>query len=294
MDIKWPNPGKYLVAVSGGVDSMVLLDMLASSNNYDLVVAHFNHRLRSDSNLDESLVNQVSQAHGLKFICEAWSHPKPDEASARQARYEFLERTAFAQNADGIITAHHHDDLVETLILNIIRGTGRRGLSPFRSDIIRPLKKVKKSYIYEYAKGRGLKWREDSSNTDLAYARNRIRQHTLPSLHQDHSFEDEIAEIHHRAVELNSEIDSQLVNIADDNSTLMWSVRELRKLPFATLTETLLAAVRQIDPAAEVDARSVEEAAVMIKSAKNGRIPLAGGLFVGVENDTVTTSVYSL
>lgn len=174
-----------IVAVSGGVDSMVLLHMLMAKNDARYVVAHFNHGIRKDSHLDQVLVERVSKDYGL--TCEVgYGHLKPDcsEARARQARYKFLHEVQKKYRAKSIITAHHEDDRIETAILNLQRGTGRRGLSSLQSsaNIERPLLKTSKAAILGYATKHQLEWREDSTNQDIRYKRNRIRQEIMPML----------------------------------------------------------------------------------------------------------------
>ena len=141
------EPGVYVVAVSGGVDSMVLLDLLRRQKDLKLVVAHLDHGIRSDSDLDRQLVQQVASKHGLAFVYNtAQLGPGASEALARKARYNFLRRVQLATNATAIVTAHHQDDLIETAILNLLRGTGRKGLSSLGDDkhLRRPLLHVSK------------------------------------------------------------------------------------------------------------------------------------------------------
>src|SRR5438132_889977 len=122
------EPGTYIVAVSGGVDSMVLLDLLRTKPELKLIVAHYDHGMRPNSTADRQLVQAVSKHHGLTFIYDQGKLGNASEATARRARYDFLHQVREASQARAIITAHHQDDLLETAILNILRGTGRRGL----------------------------------------------------------------------------------------------------------------------------------------------------------------------
>jgi tRNA(Ile)-lysidine synthase len=103
------------------------------------------------------------------------------EATARQARYEFLHRLRRQVAAAAIITAHHQDDLIETAVINMVRGTGRKGLSSLASteDVIRPLLNISKQEIYEYARQAAITWREDSTNEDDGYLRNYIRHQLI-------------------------------------------------------------------------------------------------------------------
>jgi tRNA(Ile)-lysidine synthase len=179
MDIQVIIPkGRYVVAVSGGVDSVVLLDVLAKDRGLNLIVAHFNHGIRQDSDKDENLSKQIAQKYGLVFESTKGNLGKDvSEAKAREARYHFLKAVKHKYNADAIITAHHQDDLIETSMINILRGTNRRGLTALktRNHIIRPLLLYPKSALITYAKEHKLIWHEDSTNKDKKYLRNQVR-----------------------------------------------------------------------------------------------------------------------
>src|SRR5437870_1107332 len=113
---------------------MTLLDLLAKKPNVKLIVAHFDHGMRPDSEKDRQFVQVVTEKYGLPFVfSEGRLGPKASEATARTARYKFLEKTKKAEGAKTIITAHHQDDVLETAIINLLRGTGRRGLTALKS-----------------------------------------------------------------------------------------------------------------------------------------------------------------
>ena len=203
------GPGTYVVAVSGGVDSMVLLDLLVKqygskvksqkskardlgiqtlvTRSFDLkhrfIVAHFDHGIRPDSAADKELVQSLAKEHNLPFVFKK-GHlgPKTSEAAARKARYEFLRQVQKSSKAHAIITAHHQDDRLETAVLNLLRGSGRRGLTSLKStnQILRPLLGHSKQQLREYAVNHSLKWREDPSNDDTRYKRNHIRHNIMP------------------------------------------------------------------------------------------------------------------
>lgn len=181
-------PGKYVIAVSGGVDSMVLLHVARALPGVELVVAHVDHGIREDSQLDRLLVEQEAMSHNLVFASVRLELGKgASEEHARTARYDFLRHCQRMHGASAIITAHHKDDLVETAILNMTRGTGWRGLSSLRSrpDTMRPLLHVTKAEIIRYAEDQGLVWREDSTNDDVRYARNAVRHRLSSSAQSD-------------------------------------------------------------------------------------------------------------
>ncbi len=178
MEVKLPN-GKYVLAVSGGVDSMVLLDLLAKEPSIELIVAHFNHGIRPEAGLDEVFVAKKAENYGVKFVSGHGQLGKDaSEALAREARYKFLRKAREKHSAKAIITAHHQDDLIETALLNTLRGTNFRGLISIKnnSEIRRPLLGYSKREILNYAQANNLKWREDSSNQDSKYLRNRLRE----------------------------------------------------------------------------------------------------------------------
>ncbi len=162
---------------------MALLHMLAQRPDLRLVVAHYDHGIRPDSLIDRKLVQLTAKEYGVPFVYHTGQlGARASEALARAKRYEFLHQVRRASGAGAIITAHHQDDALETAILNLLRGTGRRGLSSLKStDVVRrPLLHVPKNELLRYAKREGLQWREDSTNTDVRYLRNYIRHHILP------------------------------------------------------------------------------------------------------------------
>ena len=179
------QPGTYVVAVSGGVDSMALLDMLAHQKDVKIIVAHFDHGIRSDSDLDRKLVANAAKKYKLPFVYERGNlGAGTSEDTARKARYAFLRKVQKDAKADAIVTAHHQDDALETAILNILRGTGRKGLSSLRDrrDLRRPLLKTAKAELKKYAQEQGIAWREDSTNLDTAITRNYVRHVLLPRI----------------------------------------------------------------------------------------------------------------
>lgn len=207
------EPGTYVLAVSGGVDSMVLLDMVRRRPDMKLVVAHFDHGIREDSHADRRLIQDVTRRHGLPFVYdEGKLGPDASEETARKARYEFLHRVRQASGARAVITAHHQDDLLETAVHNMLRGTGRRGLVSLhsREHVYRPLLDIPKADLVAYAKDQGLAWREDSTNTDLRYRRNYIRHEILPKFTNEQKQEllRHIRNIH----SLHDELETQLIN----------------------------------------------------------------------------------
>jgi tRNA(Ile)-lysidine synthase len=187
VNVKLPA-GSYVVAVSGGVDSMVLLDILRRQPSVKLLVAHANHGIRGDSDVDEELVHHYAMSHNIEFISGALNLGSGvSEEKARNARYKFLRRCRKQFKAKFIITAQHQDDMVETVIINLLRGTGWRGLAPFvnKKDVLRPLLNYRKAELIDYAQEHNVPWHEDSTNQDQKYLRNYVRQSLLPRLEQN-------------------------------------------------------------------------------------------------------------
>lgn len=167
-----------VVAVSGGIDSVVLLDMLVKSGEHHLVVAHFDHGMRDDSAADARFVQELAKKYGLEFVSRRDNLRGANEAEARDARYEFLFEQAKKRQAK-LATAHHLDDLVETVVMNMRRGTRWRGLACMSDDrILRPLLKRTKSELRDYATNNHLEWVEDETNSQDKYTRNQIRRTT--------------------------------------------------------------------------------------------------------------------
>ena len=182
-----PGPGdKVVVALSGGLDSCVLLHLLrfAAPAHLDVVVAHYDHGIRRGSAAD---------ALWVRGLCEAWSVPLRTERSgeaagsedaAREARYDFLERIRREVSASSVLVGHHADDQAETVLFRVLRGTGISGLAaiPRSRDpaIFRPLLGFWREELEVYARRVHLAWRHDPSNDELDYARNALRHRLLP------------------------------------------------------------------------------------------------------------------
>lgn len=174
---------KYIVAVSGGVDSVALLHMLyemqRNQPHLELVVAHADHGIREDSASDKELVENLAERYGLPFVCAELGLPSDcSEEVARAERYKWLEKMQREYRADAVVTAHHQDDQIETIMINLLRGTGWRGLASLRTtdERFRPLLDLPKAHLVRYAIDHDLEWREDSTNDDVRYLRNYIRQ----------------------------------------------------------------------------------------------------------------------
>jgi tRNA(Ile)-lysidine synthetase-like protein len=219
MEVKVPK-GKYILAVSGGVDSMTLLNLLASQPGVELIVAHFNHGIRPDSDKDEALVTEVAQAQGLVLeVGRKKLGPNASEEVARAMRYKFLHEVLIRHKAKKIITAHHQDDLIETALINIIRGTGRQGLSAIATNqkILRPLLEVPKEDIIASAKSRRLEWIEDITNLKEDYLRNYLRVKVLTNLTTGDR--QKLVKILEKVAKINVNLDNELATLSHNTDT---------------------------------------------------------------------------
>jgi tRNA(Ile)-lysidine synthase len=180
------RPGTYILGVSGGVDSMVLMHSLANMPGVNLVVAHFDHGIRKDSHLDRRHVQEQARKLGLPFIFDrAELGPNASEEMARIARYNFLHAARLAARADAIITAHHQDDLLETVLLQLLSGRKAFSLLSSHPHVQRPMLHLPKHRLVEHAKSNDIEWREDPTNRDPRYTRNYIRHFIMPKITLD-------------------------------------------------------------------------------------------------------------
>ena len=181
---------KLILAISGGIDSMVLSDMLLKAKA-DFVLAHCNFHLRGEeSDGDEQFVRAYAERNGLTLYVKQFdteSYAKASgisiEMAARELRYAWFEELRQQLGYDYIAVAHHADDQLETFFINLLRGAGIRGLKgmqPVNGPIIRPLLDVSRAEIRQYAEEHHLEWREDHTNAETLYLRNKIRHELLP------------------------------------------------------------------------------------------------------------------
>lgn len=186
------SESKILIAISGGVDSVVLTH-LCKEANLDISLAHCNFHLRGmESEGDEAFVMELADAMEIEvfiegFETEAYARGKKIsiQMAARELRYHWFEELRETLQFDYIFTAHHANDNLETVLINFVRGTGLEGLTgiPEKNGfILRPLLPFSREDIEEYAHNAHLKWREDSSNASGKYLRNRLRQEVIPKL----------------------------------------------------------------------------------------------------------------
>lgn len=223
------EPGDLvIVAVSGGSDSVVMLHALcarASELGIALHVAHLNHQIRGEeSNIDQDFVLKLAHQFGLPATSESVDVPALQRAmqisleeAARYARYRFLQETYTKLGAQKIAVAHNANDRAESVLLNIIRGSGSVGLGsirPVRENIVRPLIDTPKSAILDYIEENGLPFRIDESNLDTSYTRNRIRHELIPLL--ENNYNPRVIEALVRLADI-SESESDLLDIIQEH-----------------------------------------------------------------------------
>ncbi len=182
---------KLLAAISGGIDSMVLLHLLQKSN-LSFAVAHCNFKLRAaESDADELFVAEYCQRNNIEFFVKSFETEKVAtdqklsiQLAARNLRYEWFLELKNKNDFDYILTAHHLDDSLETFLINLSRGTGLEGLLGIQDhqNIIRPLIDFSRKQIEQYAQENNIDWREDLSNASDKYLRNKVRHHIVPLL----------------------------------------------------------------------------------------------------------------
>ncbi len=203
------KPGdRVLMAVSGGADSVALLRVmleLRSELGVVVAVAHFNHGLRSEnSDVDEHFVADLAKRHELQFLVErgqvadyATAERMGLESAGRELRYQWLARVAGEHRFDAVATAHTADDQAETVLMKFLRGAGSRGLAGiypeiFRGDekkihFVRPLLSTTRAEVESYLESLDQGWREDESNLDRRFLRNRVRHELLPLLEREYN-----------------------------------------------------------------------------------------------------------
>ncbi len=278
MDIKL-NPGKYILAISGGVDSMVLLDLVVKkyllnsnyqSEKYLFVVAHFDHGIRDDSIQDRLLVSKTAQQYLLPF---EYRRVDLDETTsedyARQLRYDYLKSVMKQYQADSIITAHHLSDVVETAIFNVLRGTGRKGLTALAetNEIKRPLLGYTKQNIIKYALDNKLIWREDKTNKNLKYSRNLIRLTLIPKFSNE-DYLKLIGLINDQRI-INGQLDSELNKMLNNSKINYLDRLNLINLPDNFASE-LLASWFRLNKLRDFDKKTIYRILNGSKIARSG------------------------
>jgi tRNA(Ile)-lysidine synthase len=254
---RFPPDGKYLVGVSGGRDSVALLHGLVSRDYRNLIVSHFNHQLRGrSSDADARFVAQLAEKYDVDFALGsadvralAAKQRLSVEAAARAARYEFFASIAKRRDCRVIFLGHHADDLVETFLINLFRGSGTSGLGAIREisrrriddvdlTIVRPLLAIWRDDLNDYIRKYRLKFCEDASNKDLAALRNRIRRQVVPYLEK--TLGRNIRQTIWRAAMIAAEEEDWIENQLGNLHETELEVGPLRELPVALQRREIL------------------------------------------------------
>lgn len=218
----WPEQAKILLAISGGVDSMVLLHLLeelAELKSLEIGVAHVNHGLRPESEEEAAYLQAYCLKQGLPYYSRKWQEKNKKrnvEARARTFRYNFFSEVMEKEDYQVLLTAHHGDDQVETILMKLVRGTkltnliGIREKQPFANGLlVRPLLSFSKNEIQQFAQQEQLVYFEDETNDTELYTRNRMRKNVIPLLKQENpKFLDHIG-----AFSKQMELTEELINL---------------------------------------------------------------------------------
>jgi len=253
----FPPDARHLIGVSGGRDSIALLDWVISLGYKDLIVCHLNHRLRGrSSDADAQFVGKLAAKYQTDFDIGsadvralAKKRKISIETAAREARYAFFAETARRRNCGTIFVAHHADDLVETFLINLFRGSGNAGLSAMREistrridgidlTIARPFLCVWRKEIDDYVGEHRLRFREDATNKNLNPLRNRIRHRIVPYLEK--TLGRNIRQNIWRTAIIAAEEEKWIETELPDSKHADLSVVNLRALPIALQRRALL------------------------------------------------------
>lgn len=287
-----PPKSKIVVAVSGGVDSVTLLHLLhnlRSLYGWNLIIAHYNHGVREDATKDALLVGQLAEDYGYQLFLGKYELTNFTEAALRKARYGFLEKIRRDSGADLIATAHHNNDFIETALFNTIRGADREGmvaLKPRRGVIVRPLLPYSKAEIITFANLQNLPYREDSTNNDMSYSRNFVRNVLIP--HGSIKFRN----FHHnlnrrlaRLEQLNRKINTGLDRLAqqivsyEDSRSIELDRLQFTKMSFEVQQNMLVYLIKRLMPSHKLTKKLINKAVDFANNSKSGsRLMLPGSL----------------
>jgi tRNA(Ile)-lysidine synthase len=281
-----------LIGFSGGLDSRVLLQLLLQFGLSKLVVCHLNHNLRGSAGREDAeFVERLAKR--LKLPCysktmEAWPKNRSIEAAARLARHHFFAEAAQEYKTDRIFLAHHADDQVETFLFNILRGTGSLGNATMEPEtflqvggqtllVLRPLLQVWKSDLLDYANHRRLRFREDATNVETLYTRNRIRNLLIPEI------ENVLGRPVKRALFRLSQVAREEEKLLDAITPKIWqqatlSVRDVRPLPIALQRRTIYRWLNGQE-IAEVGFDEIEAVRALIERERPAKINLPQDCF---------------
>ncbi|MTV83318.1 tRNA lysidine(34) synthetase TilS [Secundilactobacillus folii] len=294
-DASWAQSGQtIIVAVSTGVDSMVLLDLMrqqAKNHHCHLIVAHVNHELRRQSEQEQTYLENYCARYHLTLAVKHWpaaDHPAHGiEAAARAFRYHFFSGLMIKYQAQTLMTAHHADDQAETILMKLVRGglleqlQGILRRQSFASgQLVRPLLHFSKQQLTDYACQHRIRWFEDETNTSNTVFRNRLRHHVIPALKRENP---ELL-LH---IQQYSEQLTQVLQLAEDRTNELLAAIQLPGKGYSVSQWRMLNAVEQqavltaIMQRADLPVRKsylVESSQLLVNRGKpSGQINLANG-----------------
>lgn len=262
---------RYLVGVSGGVDSVVLLHQLVMAGEHELIVAHFDHGIRPDSAGDARFVAGLAAQYRLPFttIREELGETASEDR-ARSRRYRFLRKAAEQYEAT-IVTAHHADDMIETIAINLHRGTGWRGAAVLDTpEIVRPLLETTKQQIRTYAFEKRLEWVEDSTNSSDQYLRNRVRRR-VSGLNGEQK--EALHAVRKRQIALKKSIDQEVAQYINQKEYSRYYLTQIDESTAVELLRAMVIAVTLQSPTRPQLTRGL----LAIKTARPGASSEIGG-----------------
>ncbi|MDR0957396.1 MAG: tRNA lysidine(34) synthetase TilS [Candidatus Nomurabacteria bacterium] len=277
---------KYILAVSGGVDSVVMLDKVARGELLteaifpdDFIVAHFDHGIRGEeSHKDAEFVRDLAAEYGVEFVLGEGNLAKScNEELAREKRYEFLSNIVPPAK---IVTAHHQDDLLETVVINLIRGTGWRGLAPMSGNVLRPLLNMTKSEIVSYAIEHDLNWIEDATNFSPNYFRNRVRDFLVKITPRQKT---QLLELCQKQRVLRAEIEAEIKKKTPQNP-------ELSRYFFTMLLENVAIEILREVTEHDLTTPQLDQLLLFIKTARQNKMTQVGNYeFFAKKREIVVT-----
>jgi tRNA(Ile)-lysidine synthase len=292
-----------VVAVSGGPDSLCLMDILRQAG-YRIIVVHFNHKLRENSDIEANTVEQMAARLGLPSIIEsadvrafAGEKKLSIEDAARTLRYRFLFMQARQHEAQAVAVGHTADDQVETVLMHFLRGAGLNGLkgmtyrtvlSVFDVEIplVRPLLDVWREETVVYCAGQGLRPHYDPSNDSLNFLRNRIRHLLIPTLETYNPKFREAAWRTAQSLTADHEILTQSVDaawtrsvVSESDGLIIFDASTLTEYPLALHRYMFRRAIERIAPVSDITHAALDRVTVFIQNGKpSGSLPLSGGI----------------
>ncbi|MHA3772329.1 tRNA lysidine(34) synthetase TilS [Verrucomicrobiota bacterium sgz303538] len=299
MTLKVPAPqapdAPALVAVSGGRDSVALLHALVERGWRNLIACHLDHALRESSAEDARFVAELGARFGVAVeiahqdvLARSQQRQQSVETAAREARYEFFARVAQERGASLLFLAHHADDQAETFLFRLLRGSGISGLQAMQAEvsrevngmqlrIVRPLLSVWRNEIDSYIAKHSLPFREDLSNTDPRFTRNRLRHEIIPAL--EASFGRNVRRALWRAAEISEAENQFFTSLPELNqpAPTELSVAEVRAKPLAIQRRLIHRWLRELG-VRDVSFDDVENVRLLLEGGSPAKINLAGGV----------------